>query len=169
MSYNFIFKEPAPRMLIEARKLLGVKEIVGPDHSPTIMGWAEETGINYKADETPWCGLFMAVVAARAGKTIVQSPLWARSWAKWGNAVDVPKLGDVLVFSRESGGHVGLYVGEDKRAFHVLGGNQGNAVSIVRISKSRLIAARNLYEVGQPANCRRIFLTVDGALSENEA
>ena len=35
-------------------------------------------------------------------------------------------LGDILTFKRNGGGHVGLYVGEDKDCYHVLGGNQGN-------------------------------------------
>ena len=39
-------------------------------------------------------------------------------------------------------GHVGFYAGEDADAFHVLGGNQGNAVSIVRIGRDRLLGAR---------------------------
>ena len=48
----------------------------------------------------------------------------------------------MLVFTRPGGGHVGFYVGEDAAAYHILGGNQGDAVTIVRIVKSRYIARR---------------------------
>ena len=54
-----------------------------------------------------------------------------------------PALGAVVVFWRispNSGkGHVGFYVGEDGEAYYVLGGNQGDAVSVVRISRDRLL------------------------------
>jgi len=39
-------------------------------------------------------------------------------------------------------GHVGFYAGEDERAYHVLGGNQSDSVSITRIPKDRLLEAR---------------------------
>jgi hypothetical protein len=50
--------------------------------------------------------------------------------------------GAVLVFEREGGGHVGFYVGEDGTSYHVIGGNQGDAVSVARIAKTRLVASR---------------------------
>jgi cell wall-associated NlpC family hydrolase len=79
-------------------------------------------------------------------------------------------LGDVLVFKRQGGGHVGLYVGEDKDAYHVLGGNQSDSVSITRILKDRLHAARRCtWKTAQPANVRRVFLSGSGAVSQNEA
>lgn len=36
-------------------------------------------------------------------------------------------------------GHVGFYVGEDAKGYYVLGGNQGDKVSVVRIAKDRLL------------------------------
>ncbi len=168
--YAWLLNEPAPRMLIEALKLYGVKEIIGDRHNQTILDWADEIGVGnlYEADEIPWCGLFVGVVAKRAGKPVVNNPLWARNWAKWGVPC-MAKLGCVLVFSRETGGHVGLYVGEDDKCFHVLGGNQGNSVSIVRIEKSRMISSRHLYSVGAPANVRKVWITSEGGVSRNEA
>ena len=93
-----------------------------------------------------------------------------RGWANFGVKAPEPALGDVLVFSRGSGGHVGLYVGEDATAFHVLGGNQGDSVSIVRILKNRLLAARRpAWRIAQPGNVRPIHLAGAGQLSLNEA
>jgi uncharacterized protein (TIGR02594 family) len=95
----------------------------------------------------PWCGDYVET-AIRIGLpseplpgALGQNPYWARNWALLGRAT-VPTFGCVLVFSRESGGHVGFAVGQDASAFHVLGGNQSNAVNVTRIAKSRLLAAR---------------------------
>lgn len=102
--YAFLAKEPAPRMLVEALKWYGTKETQGNKDNPVIIGWAMELKIRqYKTDTTPWCGLFMALVAKRAAKPLPKSPLWARDWLNWGDPVHTPKLGDVLIFSRKSG------------------------------------------------------------------
>ena len=97
--------------------------------------------------------------------------LAALEWAAFGTSV--PKggaaLGDVLVFKRKGGGHVGLYVGHDASAFHVLGGNQSDRVTISRLSKQRLVAARRPAYRAQPANVRPIPLAASGSLSVNEA
>lgn len=171
MSHDYIYKLEGPNVILEARRLIGVKEIPGPKHNKEIMAWADEVEVDYNDDETPWCGLFVAVVMKRAAKPVVKGPLWARGWLNWGNVVKGdPVLGDLLVFDRGKGkGHVGFYVGEDKTAYHVLGGNQGNEVSIDRIEKSRLLGVRNFYAKAQPAYCKRIFVSSDGALSTNEA
>lgn len=131
----------------------------------------------YRHDAIPWCGLFMAIVAHRANieRRPERNPprlyLSALEWAAFG--MSVPKgaaaLGDVLVFKRKGGGHVGLYVGHDASAFHVLGGNQQNRVSITRLSRNRLVAVRRPAYRAQPANVRPIALAASGSLSVNEA
>lgn len=168
--YQWLAKESGPLMVIEALKLFGTLEKAGAGDNPTILAWAKETGqaAVYSHDSIPWCGLFMAVVAKRAGKEYVQSPLWALSWADFGEPVKVPMLGDVLTFKRDGGGHVGLYVGEDATAYHVLGGNQSDKVCITRIAKSRLYKARRPKYNVQPSNVRRVTLQGNGALSKNE-
>lgn len=170
-NYAWLAKETGPRMLIEALRLYGTKEKAGPANNPVILGWARECEIkDYTKDETPWCGCFLAVVARRAGKPLPNSPLWARDWLHWGTPSPLASLGDVLVFSRTGGGgHVGLYVGEDTECYHVLGGNQGDAVSIRRIDKDRLLGARRLYVHGKPVNVRPVRLAASGAVSRNEA
>ncbi|MCB1501364.1 MAG: TIGR02594 family protein [Bauldia sp.] len=171
--YAWLARETGPRMIVEALKLFGTLEAAGSRNNPTIVAWAKEVGGEvadlYKADSIPWCGLFLAVVAKRAGKVFPQHPLWALSWSAFGSKVTAAGLGDVLVFTRKGGGHVGLYVGEDAGAFHVLGGNQSDRVCITRVARSRLYAARRpLYRV-QPDNVRPLHLEASGALSLNEA
>lgn len=169
--YAWLAKEAGPRMLSEGLATYGTVEVPGRGSNPTILAWAQEVGLErvYTADSIPWCGLWMTVVAFRAGKWIPRRPLWALSWASWGDDGGQPELGDVLVFVRPSGGHVGLYVGEDASAYHVLGGNQGDAVTISRVAKARLRACRAWFRRNAPANVRPIILASDGSLSENEA
>lgn len=173
-AYAWLDKEPGPKMLREALALYGTKERAGPADNPQILAWAKECGIAaYKHDSIAWCGLFAAVIAKRAGWDHAPggNALWALNWAKWEVSSPKPMLGDILTFKREGGGHVGLYVGEDATAYFVLGGNQADAVSIVRIAKSRLFAARRArWKVAQPTNVRVVRLTNSGApLSTNEA
>ena len=136
-----VSKEPA--WLAFARQQIGVREIVGPKHSPVIMGWVQRLGIKVLGikvvdDETAWCGTFVAMCMMIAGLASPAIAVRASSWATWGRELVGPRLGCVLVFTRTGGGHVGFYIGEDATHFHVLGGNQGNAVSITRIAKDRL-------------------------------
>ena len=158
-----------PRWLSIARGYIGVREIPGPRHNPTIMGWLRKLKSWIKDDETAWCGTFCAAVMQEAGLPVPREFPSARAWADWGANLreSVIAPGAVLVFSRKGGGHVGFYVGEDAVAYHVLGGNQGDAVSIVRISKARCIAIR--WPKDEAVLGRPVLLTASGGTSENEA
>lgn len=161
-----------PRLYAEMRALYGVHEGPGDTDNPTILLWAHEVGLAgiYKHDSTAWCGLAMAVAAKRAGKPVVSGPLWALNWARFGQPSPQPALGDVLVFQRPGGGHVGIYVAEDDNAYHVLGGNEADAVSIIRIAKGRLYARRRpIWAVAEPASVQPHHVAASGALSSNEA
>lgn len=159
-----------PAMTVEAVKLYGLREKPGAADNPIILGWAKETGITgYVHDQTPWCGLFMAHCARAAGYALPVDPLWALNWGKFGAAVTVPSFGDVLTFIRPGGGHVGIYIGEDDQAYHVVGGNQGDAVAFSRLEKARLRAARRpLYNM-PPKQVRPLRVAATGGLSSNEA
>lgn len=171
--YGWLANEPGPKMLVAALAEYGTFEGAGSANNPKILGWAREIGGDvakvYTADSIPWCGLFVALCAKRAGKPLPASPLWARAWATWGEKSPRASLGDVLVFVRDGGGHVGLYVGEDATAYHVLGGNQSDGVTITRIAKARCIAARRFYAVAEPANVRPVPMAASGPISTNEA
>lgn len=173
--YSWLNREGAPKMLVEALKHYGILEHVGKGSNVNIMAWAKEVGVSgwYTDDDIPWCGLFVGVVAKRAGYAFSAAKLLAaREWANWGEPVPVGRemLWDVLVFSRTGGGHVGFYVGENNHAFLVYGGNQANSVGFAWIDKSRLVATRRpKYKIGEPANVRKILLSETGELSINEA
>lgn len=172
--YRWLEDEKSPAILREALNCYGIAEFKGDANNPIIIEWAKEVGgwigSWYTQDSVPWCGLFIAVCAKRAGFPFNQKALSALEWANWGDRAPVPMLGDVLVFKRPSGGHVGIYVGEDHACFHVLGGNQSDAVNVMRIDKSRLVAARRCpWKISQPANVRVVKLAATGKVSENEA
>jgi len=175
MSYDFLKNENSPKILVEAKKLLGIKEIVGEKHNPIILGWAKTLGLEnvYNSDEIAWCGLFMGYVIHMTNLDIpfsYQQGLWALNWNRFGTKQKTAMLGDVLTFKRKNGGHVGIYVGEDDVCYHVLGGNQNNSVSVVRIEKSRLSQIRRTnWKIKQPDNVRVIQLNNNGNISENES
>jgi len=170
--YKWLSFEKSPRLLVEAVKLIGIKEVPGQGDNIEILKWAETLNLekSYRKDDIPWCGLFMAIVCHNAGLKPVDNPLWARNWQTFGTSQKTAMLGDILVFVRNGGGHVGIYVGEDKTAYHVLGGNQSDMVCVTRIRKERCMAIRRTpWKVAQPDNVRVIKLEATGAISVNEA
>lgn len=166
-----MFTEPA--WLTTARHELGVKEVTGSASNPRILQYAKDIGgwvaEWYKADDVPWCGLFVGWCLKENGIEPPKRLLTARAYAEWGDDCDDAVAGAVLVFSRNGGGHVGFYVGEDDDAFHVLGGNQADAVSVARIAKSRLIATRWPSGRRKPLFARPIIRAAEDDLSTNEA
>ena len=150
----------------EARRLLGVRERVGPGSEPAIIEGAQKAGIDYKSDDIPWCGLFVAhcVSATLSDESMPNNPLGARNWQRFGAPCDA-KIGAILVFWRgdRNGfkGHVGFYAGEDSTAFQVLGGNQGDRVSLTRIARDRLLAIR--WPASAPISDSGALLLADGS------
>lgn len=157
----------------EARRQLGTREVPGPASNPEILQWADQAGIPYKNDDIAWCGLFVAhcITSTLAAEPLPANPLGARQWLKFGAPCSV-RPGAVLVFWRVKPtswkGHVGFYAGEDDTAYNVLGGNQGNQVSVARISKSRLLEAR--WPATAPlTDAGPLRMAASGVMSTNEA
>jgi len=176
-NYPQIYADAIPKVIKEAVKLLGVEETIGGKNNPVILDWAKEVEeacrfgkLGYTADSIPWCGLFVSVVAVRAGYAtqVPHHPLWAQNWRTFGVKSNEPSLGDVLVFQRPGGGHVGFYVAEDDEAFHVLGGNQSDKVCITRVAKDRMIETRSCPFKVRPLFARPFKMSSDDDLSHNE-
>lgn len=138
-----------------ARQMSGLHEFVGGADNPVILGMATFIGKQYKDmadycgqyrhDSIPWCGLNVAFDLAKAGfrpvydpKSDLKSFLWADAWRLYGQKLAKPMPGAIMVFTRNGGGHVSLYEGEDKNWFYVRGGNQSDAINLMRISKDKL-------------------------------
>jgi len=133
---------------------LGVKEIPGSDHNELILAYAHEAGFEWvNDDETPWCSIFVNWVAKKAGY-IQSKNAAARSWLTIGQNVAQPEPGDLVIFWREHldswKGHVGFFLGFDStlERIYVLGGNQGNQVSITAYSEEQLLGFRKLKPSG---------------------
>lgn len=160
-----------PKWLVEARKHIGVREVKGPKHEGLILKWwkaIKRGGI--KDDETPWCAAFVGAQLEAVG---IESSRFesARSYEKWGIKMAGPVVGCVVVFSRAGGGHVGFVVGRDLAGrLLVLGGNQGDAVSIAAFDRARVVAYRWPAGECRPDPLERLPLISSNApVSRNEA
>jgi uncharacterized protein (TIGR02594 family) len=160
-------KQADPRWLVEAGKLVGTAEIPGPKHNPFIVAAWKRLGAGwFTDDETPWCGLFVAHCIEAAGLPYPKLFPRALAWAEWGKAC-APTVGAVVVFKRQGGGHVGFLVGEDAKHYFVLGGNQSNAVNVMRLEKARAVAIRWPLSLGVPTP--GLPKMAVGKVSRNEA
>lgn len=134
----------APPWTVAARKMIGLKEVPGPRHNPTILGFWSKLGASWlKSDEDPWCGGFMAYCMNEAGVAYPKLYPRAADWATWGVPCQ-PQLGAVGVKARTGGNHVFQLVGitADGRFYKALGGNQANGVNIIDIPVHSTTAIR---------------------------
>jgi len=158
-----------PKLVSAGLQYLGVKEIPGKQNNPAIMDMAKGLGVDniYTSDdEQSWCALFINHLMRISGKPLVDikgdkynylRALWMLNWGGYVEPKD-ERLGDVLIFKRTGGGHVGLYIAESRTTYYVLGGNQSNSVSFTEIIKDRLIGARRFYATGIPASAKKYFI-----------
>lgn len=140
-----------PAYLKLARTFIGQREVPGLGVNAWIKNlWAGLSGgtwfwNTYGKDDSklPWCGAFVAYCLKQTGLPHAAKYASARAWETYGTALSKPKLGCIVVFTRSGGGHVGFVVGKDQRGFlQVLGGNQGDAVSIASFDPARVTAYR---------------------------
>lgn len=123
----------------------GIKEVRGGEN-PRIIEYHSATTLKAQEDEIPWCSSFVNWVCKQVGVKGTESAM-ARSWLKWGNITQNPQRGDVVVISRGNNGvsgHVGLVDKVDDKFIWILGGNQGDTVSIVKFDRSRLLGFRTM-------------------------
>jgi uncharacterized protein (TIGR02594 family) len=127
---------------------LGETEIAGTArNNKRIQSYLSVVGLGNDPDETPWCSAFVNWVLKKAGVADITGSAAARSWLKFGRSVKTkPEPFDVVVFWRGEPngwqGHVAFYISRSGDTIKVLGGNQGNAVSIASYPASRLLDIR---------------------------
>lgn len=133
-----------PPWMIEARVWLGQREIPGVQTAGFIKTWLRELGAWWSDDETPWCGTFVAHCLRATSYDLPKNWFRARAWLDWGTVLSHPCVGCVAVFERDGGGHVAFVVGIDNTGYRlaVLGGNQGNEVSIAFMPRERVLGYR---------------------------
>jgi len=155
-----------------ARKYLGVMEIKGKKHNPTILKWWRKIGRPYRDDETPYCGGFIGYLSVSCGFGAPGTPEGARNWLKWGVPLKRPVPGCVVVFWRgkKSGwaGHVALVTGETSAGnLMCIGANQSDTVSEIPFSKLRVLGYRWPKELPIPTEGLAVKRT-DQKLSKRE-
>ncbi len=139
---------PPPPWYDIAHHELGTAEVRGKRHNPRVLeylasckklGWWGRS-----RDETPWCSAYVNWCLHEAGYPVTNSAA-ARSWLTYGRPLAAPELGAIVVFSRppkRHSGHVGFVAGWDRESILVMGGNQGNEVSLKSYPAERLLGYR---------------------------
>jgi uncharacterized protein (TIGR02594 family) len=155
-----------PKWLKLARGEIGQAEIAGPANNPVILSYYAKAGFAGINDETvPWCAGFANAMLESAG-TPGSKSLAAREFLNWGKPVSKPYPGCVTVLWRGSPqswqGHVGFYVGETATHVQLLGGNQGNKVSIASYPKNQVLGFR---EPVKPSNSRTLKSATAGVIT----
>lgn len=139
-------KELMKKIYAAASEELGVEELSGSQHNPRVLAYHAATNSGAKVDEEAWCAAFVSFIL-EALKIKSTKSAWSLSYKTWGEKLERPVVGCVVVFTRpEAGpnkGHVAFFVSEDADKVYVLGGNQSNKVSIAGYDKSRVLAYRS--------------------------
>ena len=117
-----------------AKKEEGVHEWE-PGSNPRIVEYHSHTSLKAPDDAVPWCSSFMNWVCFKSGVKGTNSAA-ARSWLAWGEPVDNPQVGDLVILQRgksKSQGHVGFYEGINEKVnlplIKVFAGNVGDRVA----------------------------------------
>jgi len=141
-----------------AQRYTGIQELPGGKNHPLIVWWLSLCGFGMEsADEVPWCSAFVNGITWELRLPRSKSAL-ARSWLNVGSPISLSQAAigfDVVVIQRgtapqpgpevlQASGHVGFFAGLEGDFISILGGNQGNAVTVDRFSKNRLLGVRRL-------------------------
>jgi uncharacterized protein (TIGR02594 family) len=133
-----------------AQRYVGVREVPGTKHNPLVLAMLKLDDDWPQSDEVPWCSGFMNWIAWHLRLPRSKS-LMARSWLNVGRPIElkdaIPGFDVVILYRGDPNGpsgHVGWYAGQGEGYVKLLGGNQGNRVSIADYPKSRVIGVRRL-------------------------
>lgn len=140
-----------------AQRFVGLKEVPGVASNPLVLGMLRLDVADVQGDDVAWCSAFVNFIAWMLRLPRSKS-LAARSWLGIGQPVELrdAKAGfDVVVLQRGSGpqpgpdviaapGHVGFYSGMSGGNVVLLGGNQGDAVTLAQFSSQRILGIRRL-------------------------
>ena len=132
-------------------RFVGMKEVPGQASNPAILAMLKLDQDWPTGDEVPWCSGALNYWAWLLRLPRSKS-LSARSWLGVGTPVNYNTASaayDVCVFWRGASddgttGHVGLFAGREPGRVLVLGGNQGDSVSIAPFPTERLLGVRRL-------------------------
>lgn len=105
--------------------------------NPCIIGCYKAVGFNLRDDQTPWCAAFAGSVLKSSGVASLKT-LSSLAYRGFGTSVPLGdrskwRLNDIVVFSRQGGGHIGFFRGYNPSNGSVLiaGGNQADNLNEV--------------------------------------
>jgi len=134
-----------PRWILEAERLLGIKEVPGIKANEEIIALFRDSGHeDVTSDETAWCAAAVGGTLARAGFKNTGS-LAARSYEKYGKALSKPEKYCIGVMKRGDSswqGHVGYVLDWDKTTVTMLGGNQSDGMTVAKFPRNKFLAFR---------------------------
>lgn len=159
----------APPWFTELLRRVGLHE--QRDHKK-LSDWLRSDGHTLgDPAKLPWCGDAQETCIALTlpHEPMITNPYYALNWTKFGVACPIVALGALAPFRREGGGHIGQVAGHDKDYFHILGGNQSNAISIVKIAKSRLAGGLRWPKTWPLPTHALPYSTINATVSRNEA
>nr|WP_315191773.1 TIGR02594 family protein [uncultured Albidiferax sp.] len=117
-------------MLVAASEQ-GVRTAPPGQSNPRITAYHAGTNIAGYDDKAAWCSSFVNWTLAQVGISGTGSAL-ARSWLDWGQPLDAPVPGCIVVLTRDNPtgwtGHVGFYLRTEGEQVLLLGGNQLDCV-----------------------------------------
>lgn len=139
-----------------AMRFVGTKEVAGVSANPLILAMLTLDQAWPKDDAVPWCSGFLNLIAWLCRLPRSKS-LAARSWLLVGRPIPISEAkadSDVVILTRagapkdasviNAAGHVGFFAGCDGNTVTVLGGNQGDQVSLARFPVTDVLGVRRL-------------------------
>lgn len=134
-----------PKWYALAEAELGQAEIPGKDHNPRILEYLQIAGFpEVENDDDAWCAVFANWALVSAEQPGTHSRM-ARSFLGYGKKLAKPEKGCIAVLKRGSNpsqGHVGFYSHKKDGRVYLLGGNQGNKVSIASFPEGDVLDYR---------------------------
>ena len=140
-----------------AERFIGAREVEGSASNPAILAMLQLDDAWPKDDAVPWCSAFANYVCWLLRLPRSKS-LRARSWLRVGVPISIegayPGF-DVVILKRGGGrqpgpdvikapGHVGFFAGIEGKRVLLVGGNQGDAVSMRGYPVARILGVRRL-------------------------
>ena len=141
-----------------AERWLGVQEVAGKASNPDVLRMLQLDASWPTGDDVPWCSAFVNFIAYACRLQRARS-LRARSWLLVGAPVPLAgaRRGDVVVLTRgqdtrgpdiiDAPGHVGFFEVRVGQGIAIVGGNQGDAVTVAIYPVERVLGVRRLTEL----------------------
>jgi uncharacterized protein (TIGR02594 family) len=130
-----------------AQRFVGVKETPGVHSTPVVLAMLRLDDSWPADDSVPWCSAFANSICWLLRLPRSKS-LAAKSWLTIGEGVQLAdaRTGyDVVVLTRDGGGHVGFYAGmAGPDHVLILGGNQRDTVSVAAFPIEQIVGVRRL-------------------------